>query len=66
MLKRICRDDCGYLVELFNRYPSKSIKMFNNFLGLVKKIDPTIQCIGRFMTVSSYTNFTSSRGELQL
>jgi len=42
------------------------MKMFNNFLGLVKKIDSTFQCMGRFMIVSSYTNFTSSRGELQL
>ena len=66
MLKRINRDDCGYLVELFNRYPSKTMKMFNNFLGFVKKIDSTFQCMGRFMIVSSYTNFTSSRGELQL
>jgi uncharacterized protein YcbX len=66
MLKLIPKNDCQYLVELYNRYPSKSMKLNKEFLAHVKVIDSSFQCMGKFMITSSYTHFTTSRGELIL
>lgn len=66
LLKTINKDDCGYLVELYNRHPNKTLKLYNHFFGHIKSIDSSLQCMGRFMITSSYTHLTSSRGELQL
>jgi hypothetical protein len=66
LLKSMIKDDCGFLVDMYNRYPSKTLKLYTNFFGHVRGIDASLQCMGRFMITSSYTHLTSSRGELQM
>lgn len=62
IMKIIHDEDCGFLVELYNRYPNKTLKLYSNFFAQVKVRDSSLQCLGRFMITSSYTHFTSSRG----
>jgi hypothetical protein len=66
LLSIIPEGDCKYFIELYNRYPSKTIKSHHEIIDLMWKIDPSLGSMGKFMVTSSYSHFTSSRGELTL
>lgn len=53
-----------YLVELYNLTHYKTIKSHLNFIRLMWQADPTFQTFGKFMVTSTYSHFTTARGEL--
>lgn len=58
--------DYKYFVEIYNRNQGKNHKGLFEVLKMLKKLDPSFQCMGKFMVTSSYSQFTSNRGELVL
>lgn len=64
ILKLLKPEEATFFVETFNRYPHKNMKLQAEVFNLLWEIDPSMSTMGRFMITSSYSNFTSARGEL--
>jgi hypothetical protein len=59
---RLQPQDCPYLVELYLRFPNKNIKGHINFMTKMWEKQRSFKSVGKFLTMSNYGMFSSSRG----
>lgn len=62
LFKLIGEGECQYFVEIFNRYQGKNHRALFELLKILKNVDSSFQCMGKFMVTSNYSQFTSIRG----
>lgn len=62
LLMLVGEGECQYFVEIFNRNQGKNHRALFEVLKILKKVDPSFQCMGKFMVTSNYSQFTSNRG----
>ena len=62
LFSRLKDTDTPFFIELYNRYPAKTMKMNMQITGLVWSKHPSFKSIGKLLLSSNYAHYTSPRG----
>ena len=64
LFKRLDDMDCPYFVELYNRYPNKSITLTKSIIKKIITKNKSYRTVGKFMVTDNLEHLKNSDGLL--